>query len=216
MSAIEKLRELYKKVSNGDKETVAGIAKEVEAMQAELTNLEQAAGDMPLPEAPASATVKIVQQGTQLEYLFTIRSHNPIQLLRSLPELGRQINEAGFVAMDTYVDQRRAERGEAKGQPLPTGQPLPPIKPAPVAHAPQLLTFNCTSLGASVNDGKAYWKVKGGKFEKFGVTVWPEVLEAAGFIDLDPMQTYSLAGYVATYSAKDDGKPDKVTAINQA
>lgn len=214
MSAIEKLRELYKKVSNGDKELIAGIAKEVEAMQAELTSLEQAAGDMPLPEAPASAAVKIVEQATQLEWLFTIRSHNPLDLLRTLPEVGRQINEAGFVAMDAYVDQRRAERGETKSQ--PAAPSLPPVKPAPVAHAPQSLSFNCTSLGATVNDGKAYWKVKGGKFEKFGVTVWPEVLEAAGFIDLDPMQTYSLTGYVATYSAKDDGKPDKVTAINQA
>ena len=71
-------------------------------------------------------------------------------------------------------------------------------------------------LVVTMAGGKTYWKVKGGQFTKFGVTVWPEVLKDAGLAtDLDPMQVYSLQGYKAFYVTKDEGKPDKVVKLEK-
>lgn len=91
--------------------------------------------------------------------------------------------------------------------------------PGAVASQPErkseALTFMCDTMGAIVNNGKSYWKIRGGPFAKFGVTVWEEVLEDAGFFKhkLDAMQTYNLKGWQAEYLLKEDGKPDKVTRL---
>jgi hypothetical protein len=71
--------------------------------------------------------------------------------------------------------------------------------------------FSAETLVANMNDGKVYWKVKGGQYGKYGVTVWPETLAEIG-IDvntLDPKETYNLDGYTAFVMLK-DGKPSKV------
>jgi hypothetical protein len=45
--------------------------------------------------------------------------------------------------------------------------------------------------------------------------VWPETIATVFDVDqLDPTQTYSLAGYSATY-LRVDGKPKKVTALTK-
>jgi len=80
--------------------------------------------------------------------------------------------------------------------------------------------FEAVELVGSSTGGKNYWKVKGGRFTKFGVTIWPEALKAAGFaVDkLDVSKTYRLDGYVAYYiTTEKDGKvvPDKVIALRQ-
>jgi hypothetical protein len=79
------------------------------------------------------------------------------------------------------------------------------------------LTFESSQLAGSVHNGKTYWKVKGGRFSKFGVTVWPEVLEQIGIKtgSLDPRQAYDLDNYVCEYVEK-DGKPDKVVRFVKA
>lgn len=93
----------------------------------------------------------------------------------------------------------------------------PPQAVAPsAANGESGQTFPCKYLLANVEGGKSYWKIKGGRFEKFGVTVYPEVLTAAGFATLDPLMQYDLTGYVATYALKEDGKPAKVTALAKA
>lgn len=77
--------------------------------------------------------------------------------------------------------------------------------------------FPATSLNASVAEGKVYWKIKGGDFQKFGVTVWPEVLVAAGIgpDELDPLQPLDLVGWTATYSTKENGQPKKIIRITR-
>jgi hypothetical protein len=63
------------------------------------------------------------------------------------------------------------------------------------------------------------WVVKGGKFKKFGVTCWPETLEAAGIAEkMDPLKENKPKGnWVAKYSERknDEGKwvPDKVVGL---
>ncbi len=105
-----------------------------------------------------------------------------------------------------------ADMAEATGK----GVIPPSVKPQAQAVAPQgEQSFAASQLVGSVADGKAYWKVKGGQFTKFGVTVWPEVLQASGF-DLNGLvagSSYSLEGRTAYYVCKADGKPDKVTRI---
>jgi hypothetical protein len=97
----------------------------------------------------------------------------------------------------------------------PNGAP-PPATPAEVvATESETETFAAETLVCSVMDGKTYYKVRGGPFTKFGVTVWPETIATVFDVDqLDPTQTYSLAGYSATY-LRVDGKPKKVTALTK-
>ena len=86
-----------------------------------------------------------------------------------------------------------------------------------VQNMPEIGTFPAQELSATVNDGKAYWKVKGDRFQKFGVTVWPEVLEAAGFEveTLNPLKPVDLTGWMATYVVKENGMPQKIVRLEQ-
>jgi len=65
------------------------------------------------------------------------------------------------------------------------------------------------------------WVVKGGNFKKFGVTCWPETLEAAGVAEkLDPLKDNKPKGdWIAHYTERqnDEGKwvPDKVTRLEK-
>lgn len=88
--------------------------------------------------------------------------------------------------------------------------------PAPVAPRPNgELWFPAAELLATVDNGKTYWRVKGGEFRKYGVTIYPEVLEAAGFDfdQLDPLRPMNLDGWRAIYITKDNGKPKKVIEL---
>ena len=69
--------------------------------------------------------------------------------------------------------------------------------------------------GGCMSGGKTYWKVKGGPYAKFGVTIWPETLAKAGINpeELDPGDEYPLYGYVAHFQLNDEGKPQKVVAL---
>lgn len=113
------------------------------------------------------------------------------------------------------VPQRPPQSAPANTAPAPTnGAPVAPPQAGATANGSE--SFPCKILAATVESGKAYWKIKGGRFEKFGVTVYPEVLTAAGFATLDPLRQYDLTGYTATYALKEDGKPAKVTALAKA
>jgi len=84
---------------------------------------------------------------------------------------------------------------------------------------PGELAFEATQLVPNVNDGTVYWKVKGGRFQKWGVTIWPEVLEKAGFVveELDPINGRDLEGWVAVYVLDEEkGHPKKVVELRQS
>jgi hypothetical protein len=91
---------------------------------------------------------------------------------------------------------------------------------APAAPAPSNggngngQSFIAESLVANVMDGKVYWAVQGGQFTQYGVRIWPEVLEAAGYDpdELDPTEKHDLDGITAYYTENDEGHK-KVTSL---
>lgn len=108
-------------------------------------------------------------------------------------------------------------------QTAPThAQTAPANVPPPAQPQPQQASgngsgqsFPAKTLTATVADGKTFWKIKGGMWEKWGITVYPEVLAEAGFGELNPLQTYDLTNWTAHYSLKEDGKPQKVTRLTR-
>jgi hypothetical protein len=94
---------------------------------------------------------------------------------------------------------------------------LPPL--AQPAGSGVDLSFMADSLTVGMDESaNVVTKVRGGKFTQYGLRVWPEVLETAGFnpAALVPGQKYSLQGWIATYCLGDNSKPLKVTQLQRA
>jgi hypothetical protein len=83
-------------------------------------------------------------------------------------------------------------------------------------------TFPVESIKLAAGGDHPRWVVKGGNFKKFGVTCWPETLEAAGIAEkLDPLKDNKPHGrWVARYNERqnDEGRwvPDKVVELVKA
>ena len=96
-----------------------------------------------------------------------------------------------------------------------TTQPAPTTTPAPQSNSQVVTngnTFHATKLKIAFSeDGKKKGKMYGGKFEKFGVTLWPEIATTLGF-DIDQMSAgeYQIDMVVA-YAMNDKGQPSKIT-----
>lgn len=77
------------------------------------------------------------------------------------------------------------------------------------------LTFEAEEIVSTMHDGTVYWKVKGGVYTKFGVTIWPEVLQESGFDydQMDPRETYDINGRKAVCQLNEEGKPKKVVKL---
>lgn len=79
--------------------------------------------------------------------------------------------------------------------------------------------FDLESIQLAAGGEHPRWVVRGGNFKKFGVTCWPEVLEAAGIAEkLDPMKENKPQGrWLARYIERenDEGRlvPDKVVEL---
>ena len=82
-------------------------------------------------------------------------------------------------------------------------------------------SFEVESIKLAAGGDHPRWVVKGGNFKKFGVTCWPETLEAAGVAEkLDPLKDNKPKGdWIAHYTERqnDEGKwvPDKVTRLEK-
>jgi len=82
--------------------------------------------------------------------------------------------------------------------------------------------FELESIQLAAGGDHPRWVVKGGKFKKFGVTCWPETLEAAGIADkMDPLKENKPKGHwVAKFSERknEEGRwvPDKVISLVKA
>lgn len=80
-------------------------------------------------------------------------------------------------------------------------------------------SFELESIQLAAGGEHPRWVVKGGNFKKFGVTCWPEVLDAAGIAEkLDPMKENKPKGrWQARYVERenDEGRlvPDKVVEL---
>jgi len=71
----------------------------------------------------------------------------------------------------------------------------------------------CSRLIIDIKDGKPAYKIKGGKWEKFGVRAFPEVLKAAGInIDTIPLQGLDMAEWSMEIEMLGT-KPDKVKRL---
>lgn len=80
----------------------------------------------------------------------------------------------------------------------------------------EAFTFVTEKLDCTITKGKKYFKVKGGKYNKFGVTVWPEVLASVGISEAKlEAKEYNMPGYTATYIVNADDQPVKVTKLVQ-
>lgn len=83
-------------------------------------------------------------------------------------------------------------------------------------------SFPVESIKLAAGGDHPRWVVKGGNFKKFGVTCWPETLEAAGIAEkLDPLKDNKPKGrWVARYNERqnDEGRwvPDKVVELVKA
>jgi hypothetical protein len=111
------------------------------------------------------------------------------------------------------------EKPEAPQQPIPQ----PPDEPRYESiddggnPQPEVNTFTAERLIVDMHDGKFFFKVIGGKFTKFGINVWDEVLKAAN-IKFDPAQPGNLPniqGWRADYveEFKDGKTRRKVTRL---
>jgi len=121
------------------------------------------------------------------------------QLLMVLPQIKDALTEGGYEILD--------------GQPV-MAPPVQILQSAPVAPA---TSFAVSEISATVADGKVYWRVKGGEFQKWGVIVYSEVLDAAGLTErMNPLKPFTEAGWVAHYTLKENGKPKKVTRLERA
>ena len=159
-------------------------------------------------EAPASATIKMYSPAG-FDVLLTIRDNDAKALLARLNTALAWLPEHGFTPTG-YKPTNGNQPPPAPSQ--PAGAP-----PPAVTQAAGSATFAAGSLVATVNEGKTYWKVRGGRWAKHGVTIWPEALATVGFdaAVLDPMQVYDLNGYTAHVEMEGD-KPRKVTKLEKA
>ena len=87
--------------------------------------------------------------------------------------------------------------------------------PAQTAPA-QDNVFDTEFLVVTISNSKKYFKVKGGPWSKYGVTIWDEVLVSAGIpVGKLEAKEYDLKGYKATIVRKADGKPEKVVKLDK-
>lgn len=117
-------------------------------------------------------------------------------LLAELPAIEARLEEAGF---DTVSCQPSA--------------PVTVTVAAPAA--PTANSFAARELTCELLDKKPYWKIIGAPpFHKFGMRVWPEVLEAAGIEveKIDIRQGLDLTGWTAHWEAR-SGKDDRQTKV---
>lgn len=118
------------------------------------------------------------------------------QLLAVLPQIKDALVDGGYEILD--------------GQPVAVQN----LQSGPAAPA---TSFAVSEISATVADGKVYWRVKGGEFQKWGVIVYSEVLDAAGLTErMNPLKPFAEAGWVAHYTLKENGKPKKVTRLERA
>lgn len=169
-------------------------------------------------EAPASLNFfGITQAGWNVQ--FTLRDNDEDALMTRFARFVGIL--AQYKVQPKAVGQQPSAPNSA---PAPAPQPPannPPAAPQPAAHTQAAstngLSFQCDTLAATLADGKTYWKIKGGRFRKWGINVWPEVLKSAGYDTdtLDVRQPVNMQGWTAYYAEDENGKPTKVTRLER-
>lgn len=78
------------------------------------------------------------------------------------------------------------------------------------------ISFEAEELVPELLDGESYWKVKGGSYKKHGVRIWPEVLEAAGFQELQLVKIQLGPDWKAFCTVNEAGRPKKVIRLEKS
>lgn len=151
-----------------------------------------------------------------------------ISLHGALPDAANQdtINKATVQLWDniTAAYKHMADRRGANGV-SPTASalehqtaPLPETVPNNNSGVgPSHVTIEVTKVSIEMKDGKPLWKLHGGQWEKFGVRVWPEVLDKAGVVHKGRTKGGEVKGWKATILVNTDKdgkqKPSKVVDL---
>jgi hypothetical protein len=167
---------------------------------------------------PSGGRVSVTMRGTYLQdWKFTVVQRK--SFMDMALKNGWQVAEGDLPVRKQNND---GERAAASGK----GDARQSNKPAPAKRSNgngnghsngDTLQFEADELTVSINSGKTYYKVMGGRFKKFGVTIWPEALQDAG-IDVDEIGVngLDLSGFTAYYIEKEDGSgPQKVVRLEQ-
>jgi len=151
-----------------------------------------------LPEAPASMNVFFTKDGWNFQ--LTLRDNDEGKLFGRWTRTEAWLKENGFL-------------------PKPVGQQSQPEHKATSGGEGSWdnpKNFQASKLVVEIKEGKPYYKVAGqeSKFPKYPVTVWPEVLEKAGFAEEKiPAAGIPLDGFTAHYIVNDKGNPAKVIRL---
>lgn len=179
------------------------LQAELKAAQAKIKELERQLAQAPTPEAVYAFNTNLVSGRGRGQWTMRARQGE---------------DGANFIFRVEAMLEKLSERGWGDNTPqVPSGQLAQPAE-NPVSGTPldnNSQVFDAETLSAETKEGKTYWKVKGGQWTKFGVTVWGEVLMQAGFHSLDPMKPYDLHGWRATCALNENGKPNKVTRLEK-
>lgn len=161
--------------------------------------------------------IHTVRQDTEKEFQHALTSAIDYARVNGKPVVdGRDQTFKRAEPLVAAVVQAAQKSEVATSAPAPAAAAIP----APGGAPAQIVNndgqwFDAETLSASMNNGKTYWKIKGGRFSQYGITIWPEVLSAAGFHKeaLNPATVYDVKGYKAQYVLNSQGKPDKVIAL---
>ena len=164
-------------------------------------------------EAPRSVNFKgVTSTGWLCQW--TIRAITNEELLESQEDLVKRLIKIGVVPYGASKPATVSQNTPPTQPEFQTTTQPPPVQAEGLTNPDATYTFEAERLVGSTTGDKTYWKVQGGKFSQYGVTIWPEVLEAAGFAaDQDPTQEYTLEGYTAYYTLNEKGKPNKVVNL---
>jgi hypothetical protein len=170
-------------------------------------------------EAPASFNIKAYNPDG-FDVMLTLRSDNTGELLDRAGKALEWLKGHGFSPTRPQQRPQPAVDDPTPAQREAELRSLPADNRAPATPDPGEQTFVAEKLAANITSGKTYWKVFGGRFSKFGINIWPEVLNLAcadSLIncedELDPTREYSLTGLTACYVEGADGKGQKVTRL---
>jgi len=150
---------------------------------------------------------------------FTLRQEDQqkdVDFILRIKQFGKDLAANGWkpVGGNGHVQPTPASKSET-----PSATERKPADESPPAGNTK--TFDITSIQLAAGGAHPRWVVKGGNFTKFGVTCWPETLEAAGVAEkLDPLKENKPKGnWIAHYVERenDEGKmvPDKVVRLER-
>lgn len=166
------------------------------------------------------------------DMLFTIRQEDNTKLMTELENLMSTLGGLGFTPKPQVKEPAPAAPVENKTAPSPAAPsvaaPQPPDPWEGSDNGPRQVQLEGNEILVDVierhvTDGKASYKVKGGRYAKFGITVWPEVLDEIEDVNFEFDQNgayiparQTVAQYVTKTNDKGDIVPQKVIHFRPA